>query len=199
MPQPVELLQRQALCRATSSQIGWPLGANAECGSASPKRLAHDLRRGGRAQELAAAARRGARRAAGAAASSSVISPCAYRAPIVWTLPASSPSIGGSVTPPGTRTQGSRVSRQRHHHRRQSLVARRHAQHAAPRRQRADQSPQHGRRIVAIRQAVEHARRALRATVARIGNIRGKRARPPRCLITSAAACTSSPTSQCPV
>ena len=40
------------------------------------------------------------------AASSTVIRPCAKRAPIDWTLPASSPSIAGKVTPPGTRMPG---------------------------------------------------------------------------------------------
>ena len=33
--------------------------------------------------------------------------PCAKRAPIVWALPASSPSLAGRVTPPGTITAGS--------------------------------------------------------------------------------------------
>ena len=40
-------------------------------------------------------------------ACSSVSSPWAKRAPIDCTLPASSPSLGGSVTPPGTSTTGS--------------------------------------------------------------------------------------------
>jgi hypothetical protein len=41
------------------------------------------------------------------AAASSDSSPRAKRAPIDCTLPASSPSLGGSVTPPGTSTLGS--------------------------------------------------------------------------------------------
>ena len=40
------------------------------------------------------------------AARSSVISPWAKRAPMDCTVPASSASRAGSVTPPGTRTQG---------------------------------------------------------------------------------------------
>ena len=40
------------------------------------------------------------------AASCRVISPWAKRAPTVCTLPASSPSLGGRVTPPGTSTLG---------------------------------------------------------------------------------------------
>jgi hypothetical protein len=35
-----------------------------------------------------------------------VISPCEYREPIGCTTPASSPSLGGSVTSPGTRIPG---------------------------------------------------------------------------------------------
>ena len=58
---------------------------------------------------------------------------------------------------------------QRHHHRRQSLVAGGHAEHAAARRQRSDQPAEHRGRVVAIGQAVEHRRRALRAAVTRIG------------------------------
>jgi len=38
--------------------------------------------------------------------SAATTSPVAHRAPIVWTLPASSPSIAGSVTPPGTMMPG---------------------------------------------------------------------------------------------
>ena len=144
------------------------------------ERLADHLRRRRRAEELAAAAGRRARAAAELRrllerdlavreARADASAPC----------PASSPSAGGSVTPPGTSTHGrSCIAGQRHHHRRQSLVARRHAQHAAPRRQRPDQPPQHHRRVVAVRQAVEHAGRALRAAVARIGAIAGERHAP---------------------
>ena len=66
------------------------------------------------------------------------------------------------------------LRRDRHHHRGQALVARGHAHHAAPRRQRPDQAPQDNRRVVAIGQAVHHASRALRAAIARIGHIARK-------------------------
>ena len=90
-----------------SSQIGWPEGASAECGSERPSASPTTCDGGRGAEELAAAARR----AAGAAAQLGRFlerdsSPWAKRAPMVWTLPASSPSVGGSVTPPGTSTQG---------------------------------------------------------------------------------------------
>ena len=49
---------------AMSSQIGWPEGASAECGTAQAQRLGDDLAGGRRAQELAAAAGRGAGAAA---------------------------------------------------------------------------------------------------------------------------------------
>ena len=88
---------------------------------------------------------------------------------MVCTLPASSPSVAGRVTPPGTSAQRQVArARERHHHGGQPLVARRDAQHGLPRRQRADEAPQHDGRVVAVRQAVEHAGRALRAAVARI-------------------------------
>ena len=41
------------------------------------------------------------------AASCNDISPWEKRAPIVWILPASSPSLGGNVTPPGMINPGS--------------------------------------------------------------------------------------------
>ena len=117
--------------------------------------------------------RRPARRTPGSPARPpppSVIWPCAKRAPMVWTLPASSPSLGGSVTPPGTSTHG-----------RSCMAARAIiiagsplSQVATPmtprsRRQRADQPPQDHRGVVAIGQAVHHAGGALRAAVAGIG------------------------------
>ncbi len=109
---------------------------------------------------------------------SSVIWPCAKRAPTDCTLPASSPSSGSSVTPPGTSTHGrscmpasaiiiagSPLSQ----------VAT--PMHAAARGQRADQAPEDGGRVVAVGQAVEHARGALRAAVARVGAVAGERHR----------------------
>ncbi len=64
---------------------------------------------------------------------------------------------------------------QRHHHGRQPLVAGGDSQHAAPRRQRSDQAAEQNGGIVSIRQAVEHAHRALGAAIARIAAISGER------------------------
>ena len=58
---------------------------------------------------------------------------------------------------------------ERHHHRGQTLVAGGDAEDAATRRERSNQAAEDGRRVVAIGEAVEHRRRALRAAVARIG------------------------------
>ena len=89
-----------------SSQIGWPEGASAQCGSESPSASPTTC-------EVAAVPRNWQpppgdpqARQPSSAARSSVISPWAKRAPIDWTAPASSPSAGGSVTPPGTSTHG---------------------------------------------------------------------------------------------
>ena len=56
------------------------------------------------------------------------------------------------------------------------------------RRQRADQPAEDDRRVVAVRQAVQHARRALRAAVARVGARRRRTGSPPSRLNSSAAA-----------
>ena len=110
------------------------------------------------------------------AARSSVISPWAKRAPIDCTVPASSASRAGSVTPPGTRTQGRSPHRgQRHHHRRQALVAGGDAEHAAARRQRADQPAEDQGGVVPVREAVHHPDRALRPAVAGVGDEAGER------------------------
>ena len=92
--------------RAMSTQIGWPDGASAEWGSDSPSASPTTC-------EVAAVPRNWQpppgephARQPRSAAWSSVSSPWAKRAPIDWTLPASSPSRGGSVTPPGTSTHG---------------------------------------------------------------------------------------------
>ena len=104
-------------------------------GQGQAQRLADHLDGGGRAQELAAAAGR----AAGAAAElGGLVQRRSRRGRSgrrsIWTLPVSSPSVGGSVTPPGTSTQGrSRQAGQGHHHRRQALVAGGHAEHALAR------------------------------------------------------------------
>ena len=99
---------------------------------------------------------------------------------MVCTRPASSPSRGRSVTPPGTSTHGrSWLAGERHHHGGQPLVARRDAEHAVTRRKRSNQPPEDRRGIVPIGEAVEHGRRALRTAIARIGAGRseGDRAR----------------------
>jgi hypothetical protein len=122
--------------RAMSSQMGWPDGASAECGNDSPSASATTCagRRG--AEELAAAAGR----RAGAAAEvrrflqgdHAVREARADRLHLAGVLA----RFGGSVTPPGTSTQGSVVhAGQRHHHGGQPLVARRHAEHSRARRQ----------------------------------------------------------------
>ena len=63
----------------------------------------------------------------------------------------------------------------RQQHGRQPLVAGGYPQHSAARRQRARQAAQHDGGVVAVGQAVEHARRALRASVARVGAERRER------------------------
>ena len=96
----------RAVRRAMSSQIGWPEGASAACGTVSPSASATTC-------DVAAVPRNwqpppgeAQARQPSSAASSSVTSPCAKRAPSVCTVPASSPERGGSVTPPGTITPG---------------------------------------------------------------------------------------------
>ena len=92
--------------RASSSQTGWPEGASAEWQSASPSASATTW--------LVAAVPRnwqpppGVAQAAqpSSAASRTVSLPCVKRTPIVCTAPACSPSVGGSVTPPGTMITG---------------------------------------------------------------------------------------------
>ena len=92
--------------RAASSQMGWPEGASAVCGSESPSASPTTC-------EVAAVPRNwqpppgvAQARQPTSAAYSSVIWSWAKRAPMVCTLPASSPDSGSSVTPPGTSTVG---------------------------------------------------------------------------------------------
>jgi hypothetical protein len=70
-----------------------------------------------------------------------------------------------------------RGARERHHHRGKTLVARGDAEHAASQWKRPNQSPEHDRGVVPIRQRIEHSMRALRAPVARIADRAGKRHR----------------------
>ena len=151
-------------------------GRQRRVGQRQAERFGDDLAGGRRAQELAAAAGRCAQAwQPSSAASSSVISPWAKRAPIVCTLPASSPSVGGSVTPPGTRMPG----RSRWPASAIIMAGSPLSQVATPstpraRGQRADQPAQHDGGVVAIGQAVHHAGRALRAAVARVGDKAGE-------------------------
>ena len=110
------------------------------------------------------------------AASSSVISPCAKRAPIVCTLPASSPSVGGSVTPPGTSTHG----RSRSAASAIIIAGRPLSQVATPSTPLRVGSERISRRstiAASLRygEAVHHPGRALRAAVAGIGAEAGER------------------------
>ena len=65
-------------------------------------------------------------------------------------------------------------ARQRHHHRRQALVAGGHADHAAARGQGADQPAEHRWRRRCGRPGSRTCRRALRAAVAGIGAVAGE-------------------------
>ena len=93
-------------CRAVSSQTGSPDGLSALCGSAIPSASATTC-------AVAAVPRNWHpppgdphARQPSSAASSALMRPCANRAPMVWTLPASSAPVAGSVTPPGTMMPG---------------------------------------------------------------------------------------------
>ena len=93
--------------RAISSQMGWPEGARAAWVTVRPSAsattwLVPAVPRNWQPPPGEAHARQ-----ASSAASSRLIRPCAKRALTDCTLPASSPSSGSSVTPPGTITPGS--------------------------------------------------------------------------------------------
>ena len=107
IPRAARATSARAERRAASTHTGWPEGASAAWGSARPSASPTTC-------EVAAVPRNWQpppgephARQPSSAASSSVSSPWAKRAPIDWILPASSPSRGGSVTPPGTSTEGS--------------------------------------------------------------------------------------------
>ena len=134
------------------------------------------------------------------AAYSSVICFCAKRAPMVCTLPASSPDSGSSVTPPGTSTAGLRAADAS-----AIIMAGSPLSHVAtpmtplPRWQRAHQPAQHHGSIVAEGQRVHHARGALGAAVAGVGAGSGERESRAADFSSRAASATSRPTSQWPV
>ena len=153
--------------RAISSQMGCPEGASAECGSDMPSASPTTC-------EVAAVPRNwqpppgvAQARQRFSAAASSVIWPCANRAPTLCTRAASSPSSAASVTPPGTRTQGKSCMAAR-----AIIIAGSPLSQVAtpitPRRVGSERirRAKDGGRIVAIRQAVEHAGGALGAAVA---------------------------------
>jgi hypothetical protein len=134
------------------------------------QRFADHLRRGGGAEELTSAPRRGA----GAAAE---IRRLLEREFAVHVAHADGLNPGRVLALHREQRDPARhqhtweivARRQRHHHRRQTLVAGGDPEHAAAGGQRANQPAKYRRRVVAIRQAVEHRRRPLRAPIARIG------------------------------
>ncbi len=140
------------------------------------ERLGDDLRGRRRAEELAAASRRGA----GAAAEIGCV--LERDEPVGEPRPE---GLHGARVLAARRRQrdaaGHDGARQlpergdRHEHRRQPLVAGSDADDAAPARQRADEPPEDERGVVAIGERVEHPGRALRAAVARVGDMRGER------------------------
>ena len=109
------------------------------------------------------------------AACSRVIRPWLKRAPMVCTVPASSASAAGRVTPPGTMTPGSHALPAR-----ASIMAGRplsqggHAQHALAQRQGTDQAAQYDGGVVAVGKAVHHAFGALAAPVAGVAAVGGE-------------------------
>ena len=166
------------------------------------QRFADDLRRRGGAEKLAAAARASAgaaaqlgglfeRRSRHARNARRWFESCPRPRRRRRQRDAAGHEDAGQIAQPG----------QRHHHRRQSLVAGRDAD---ARRARCGSERISRRktiaRVVAIGQAVHHAGRALRAAVAGVGDSKpanGHAAERRR--FRSAAACISSPTSQWPV
>ena len=144
-----------------------------------PKRFADDLRRRRRAEKLAATARRRTRAAP-------EIRRLLQRDVAVHESNADRLHAAGIL---GFDRQQRHAARhehtrqiagcgERHHHRRQPLVARGNPEHPATRGERPDQPTEDRRRVVAIRQAVEHRRRALRAPIARVGTRGCERNRP---------------------
>ena len=186
--------------RAASSQIGWPEGASAVCGSDRPSASPTTC-------DVAAVPRNwqpppglAQARQPTSAAYSSVICCCAKRAPMVCTLPASSPSLGQQRDAAGNQHGGQIAPADAS----AIIIAGRPLSQVAmpstplPRGQRAHQPAQHHGRIVAVRQRVHHAGGALRAAVARIGAGAGERDAC-RAFNSRAASATSRPTSQWPV
>ena len=157
--------------RAMSSQIGWPDGDSAACGTVSPRASATTCDVAAVPEELAAAARA----AAGPAAQ---LGGLGQRQLAVGEAGPDRLDLAGILAFAGRQghAAGDEHARQvlrpgqGHHHGRQALVAGRDAQHALAPGQRADQPAEDDRRVVAIRQAVHHPGRALRPPVARVGD-----------------------------
>ena len=130
----------------------------------------HNLRGRGRAQKLASAARRRARPATGQ---------CRFfeRDFVMSISRADGLHFPGVFAVLGHESYSARHqharqimhSRKRHHHRRQSFVAGRDADHAFARRQGTNQPSEYDGRVISIRKRVEHARRPLGASIAWVG------------------------------
>ena len=140
-PRRPERTRARAERRAMSRQIGWPEGASAECGSDMPERLGDHLRGRGGAQELAAAAgtgagpaaelgRLGQRQLAVRIAGADRLDLARVFALARRQRHAAGDEHAGQMPRPG----------QGQHHRRQSLVAGRDAEHALAPGQRADRA-----------------------------------------------------------
>ena len=145
-------------------------GGEGAVGERKAQRLGHDLRGRRRAQELAAAAGRAAgatgelgRLLQGHEPVGEARSERLHRARVL--------AAGRGQRDAAGHDHARQVARAREgeHRRGQALVAGGDAEDARPPRQRADLAPHHDRRVVAIGQAVHHARRALRAPVAGVG------------------------------
>ena len=172
--------RRRPLCHIEPDRV--PGGCEGGMAERHPKRFGDDLRRGRRAEELAAPAR-------GRTGAAAEIGGILQRNLIVHVAHANRLDARGILAFHRQQRDAARDEHagqvvhagQRHHHRRQPFIAGRDAEHTASGRQRSDQPAEHRRRVVAIGQAVEHRRRALRPSVARIGAGAGERDRA-RCL-----------------
>jgi hypothetical protein len=151
--------------RAASSQMGWPDGASAVCGSESPRASPTTC--------AVAAVPRNWHPPPGLAHVGSVLQ-CdlllgearsdGLHLACVLAL------VGQQRDAAGDQNRGHRpCRRQGHHHGRQSLVTSGHAQHAFAGRKGSHEAAQDNSRIVAIGQRIHHARGALGAPVAGIG------------------------------
>ena len=145
-------------------------------GKREAQRLRDHLRGGGGAEELAAAPGRGAGAAADVARFRERDEPVREAGADRLRLARVLAVAGGQGHAAGNDHRGQvAAGGEGHGHRRQPLVAGGHAHHRLARGQRAHEAPQDDGGVVAVGQAVEHAGRALRASVAGIGAERGER------------------------